>query len=211
MSRTLLVATSNPGKLREFERALARAGWSAVGLDALPAAAAELPEPEETGETFAANARLKAEAYSRRTDLPTLADDSGLEVDALGGAPGVRSARWGGPGLDDAGRNRALLDALRDVADPAARTARFRCALALARAGRTLGVFEGAVEGRIAFEERGTRGFGYDPLFHHPPFAATFGEVDPDRKRAVSHRGRALDALLAALDALLGRGDSAAG
>jgi XTP/dITP diphosphohydrolase len=141
---------------------------------------------------------LKAEQYSLLCDLPVLADDSGLEVDALGGAPGVRSARYGGPGLDSAGRNRKLLQALRGVAE-AERTARFRCVLALARAGRTLATFEGVVEGRILDEPRGENGFGYDPLFFHPPSGCTTAELSTARKRLISHRGKAIEAFLEAL------------
>jgi XTP/dITP diphosphohydrolase len=193
--KRLVVATRNAGKLREVAAALAAAGIEAVGLAALGDAAGAV---EETGASFEANARLKAEAASRHTDLPVLADDSGLEVDALGGEPGVRSARWGGAGCDDAGRNRRLLEALRGV--PAERrAARFRCVLAVARHGATLAVFEGTVEGRISTEPRGSGGFGYDPVFCHPPSGKTFGELTAAEKGRCSHRGRALAALVAAL------------
>ena len=190
----LLVATANEGKLREVEGALARAGVEVVGLSALSD-----PTPvEETGATFLENAKLKAEVYSRRTDLPVLADDSGLEVDALEGRPGVLSARFGGPHLSDAARCKAVLKGLVDVPD-ADRTARFQCVLAVARGGRTLATFEGTVEGRILRELRGKNGFGYDPIFLHPESGRTFAEMAPEEKDAVSHRGRALAALARAL------------
>ncbi|MCP3978255.1 MAG: RdgB/HAM1 family non-canonical purine NTP pyrophosphatase [bacterium] len=194
--KRLLVATGNPGKVREFARALIPEGIEVLGLDSLKEAVAE---PEETGLTFEANAMLKAEYYSLHTDKPALADDSGLEVDALDKAPGVKSARYGGPGLDDDGRNRAVLEAISDIADPARRSARFRCVLALAAAGRTIATFDGVVEGRLIEEPRGPNGFGYDPLFFHEPSGCTFGELDPAAKQAVSHRGQAIRALLEAL------------
>ncbi len=192
--KPLLVATKNPGKVREFAEALAVEGFEVCGMERLE----DATEVEETGATFEANARLKAEGYSARTDLPVVADDSGLEVDALGGAPGVQSARYGGPGLDDTGRNRKLIDALRDV-PPARRTARFRCALALARAGKTLAVFEGVIEGHILDAPRGDNGFGYDPLFFHPESGCTTAELTTAAKQRVSHRGQAIAALLDAL------------
>jgi len=195
--KRLLVATMNPGKVREFAGALIPAGLEVVGLDSL-ADGAEVPE---TGNTFEANARLKAEGYSLRTDLPVLADDSGLEVDALGGEPGVYSARYGGDDLDDDGRNRLVLAKLAATRDPESRTARFRCVLALARAGQTLATFNGVIEGQILEEPRGKNGFGYDPLFFHPPSGCTTAELNPEQKHRVSHRGQAIDAFLAALRA----------
>ena len=191
----LLVATLNPGKIREFAHALTAEGIEVVGLDSL----GKIDPVEETGETFEANARLKAEANSRYTELPVLADDSGIEVDALGGAPGVQSARFGGPGLDDDGRNRLLVEELSSVTDPARRTGRFRCVLALAREGQTVATFEGVVEGRILGELRGTNGFGYDPLFFHPRSGCTTAELSPTAKQAISHRGEAIAALLQAI------------
>jgi XTP/dITP diphosphohydrolase len=186
----LLVATANEGKLREFDAALARLGIEVVGLEILPDATAV----EETGATFLENARLKAEGFSRRTDLPVVADDSGLEVDALEGRPGILSARFGGPHLSDAARCKAVLKGLVDVPDPQ-RTARFQCVLAVARGGRTLATFAGTVEGRILRELRGKSGFGYDPIFFYPEAARTFAEMAPEEKGAVSHRARALGAL----------------
>ena len=195
MIRRLLVATLNPGKVREFAAALIPAGIEVQGLDSIE----HPPRIEETGATFEANARLKAEGYSRHTEWPVLADDSGLEVDALGGAPGVWSARYGGGGLDDAARNRKLLEALAGVA-PDQRGARFRCALAVAWSGETLATFEGVVEGRILDEPRGHNGFGYDPLFFHPESGCTTAELATDAKQRISHRGQAIAALLAALE-----------
>jgi XTP/dITP diphosphohydrolase len=191
----LLVATMNPGKIRELARALDSTGIEVLGLDHL----GNVPDVEETGETFEENARLKAEAYSRLTDLPVLADDSGIEVDALGGAPGVHSARWGGPELDDPGRCRLLLKKISGVEDPERRTARFRCVLALARGGETLATFEGVVEGRILTEPRGENGFGYDPVFFHPPSGCTTAQLSTEEKQRISHRGRAIEAFLKAL------------
>lgn len=193
--RRLLVASLNPDKVRELGEALAPAGLEIRGLEVLE----DPSEVEETGASFEENARLKAEGYSARTDMTVLADDSGLEVDALGGAPGVRSARYGGPGLDDVARNRLLLEALRDVPE-GRRTARFRCVLALARQGRTLASFHGVAEGTILDAPRGAGGFGYDPLFFHPPSGCTFAELSPEEKRRVSHRGQAIAALLDALE-----------
>lgn len=192
----VLVATTNPGKLKEFAEALAAEGIDVKGLDSL----ADRTEVAETESTFEANARLKAEGYSRRTEWVVLAEDSGLEVDAIAGAPGVHSARYGGPSLDDAGRNRKLLDDLRDVREPD-RTARFRCALAVAHRGRTLALFAGAVEGRITRQLLGAHGFGYDPLFFHPPSGCTTGELTTEQKRRVSHRGQAIAAFVRALRA----------
>ncbi len=195
MTRRLLVATLNPGKVREFAAALIPAGIEVHGLDSIE----RPPRIEETGATFEANARLKAEGYSLHTELPVLADDSGLEVDALGGAPGVLSARYGGERLDDAARNRKVLEVLVGVA-PQQRGARFRCVLAVARSGETLATFEGVVEGRILDEPRGHNGFGYDPLFFHPESGCTTAELTTDAKQRISHRGQAIAALLAALE-----------
>ena len=183
----LVVATGNAGKIAEFEAALGPAGYTVLGLAAL----SDDAPVEETGATFEANARLKAERYSLCTPHRVLADDSGLEVDALGGVPGVLSARYGGPDLTDAGRCSRLLEAMAGVPD-AKRTARFRCVLALAEAGRTLAIFEGAVEGTILKQPRGGRGFGYDPIFFHAPSGKVFGELSRAEKQAVSHRGVAL-------------------
>jgi XTP/dITP diphosphohydrolase len=187
----LWCVTGNPGKLREFR--LAAAG-RAVEFDILPDFRA-LPPCREDGATFEENAILKARHYGPHVPGGGLlfADDSGLEVDALGGAPGVHSARFAGPDATDPANNRLLLEKLRGVEN---RTARFVCVIALVEGERLLGAFRGAVEGRILEEERGTGGFGYDPLFYYPPFGCTFGEVSAERKFTVSHRGQALRKLL---------------
>jgi len=191
---TLVVATGNPGKIAELTAALAPSGITVLGLDALDDAT---PIPE-TGATFEDNARSKAEGYSVRTTHLVVADDSGLEVDALEGAPGVLSARYGSPTLSDPARCKAILKALTDTPD-AERTARFRCVLALARRGLTLATFDGVVEGTILRELRGKNGFGYDPIFFHPPSGRAFGELSREEKERVSHRGQAIGTLLAAI------------
>lgn len=191
---TLVVATGNPGKIAELTAALAPSGIMVLGLDALDDAT---PIPE-TGTTFEENARSKAEGYSVRTTHLVVADDSGLEVDALEGAPGVLSARYGSPTLSDPARCKAILKALTDTPD-AERTARFRCVLALARRGLTLATFDGVVEGTILRELRGKNGFGYDPIFFHPPSGRAFGELSREEKERVSHRGQAIGKLLAAI------------
>jgi XTP/dITP diphosphohydrolase len=155
--------------------------------------------PPEGESSYADNALAKARAAARAAGLLALADDSGLEVDALGGAPGVRSARYGGPGLDDAGRCRALLAALAGVPE-SRRTARFRCAVALAEPGGREAVVEGAAEGIILTAPRGRGGFGYDPVFLYPPLGATFAEIPEAEKHAVSHRGRAVARARAVLE-----------
>lgn len=197
--RELVVATRNAGKLREIRELTAGRPLVWRGLDEF----AGLADVEETGATFAENARLKALHYAAATSLPALADDSGLEVDALGGAPGVRSARYAGAPRDDTANNRKLIAALAGV-PPARRTARFRCALALADKGVVLLEAEGAFEGLIVDEPRGTNGFGYDPHFLVPALGRTAAELPPAEKNARSHRGQALRALLARLDELPG-------
>jgi XTP/dITP diphosphohydrolase len=197
----LYVASSNAGKLRDFAVAAEVFGVEMAVLPALE----EIPAPEEDGATFDANARLKAEAYSRaRPGLLVLADDSGLEVDALGGAPGVRSARYAedagfaaaaGDPVDDR-NNLYLLEQLHERGSKQPWTARYRCALALARDGITVLTADGSVEGQIAAEPRGTGGFGYDPLFRLPELGKTMAEIDLETKQRLSHRGRALAALL---------------
>ena len=157
--------------------------------------------PEETADTYAGNALIKARVALTLTGCRTLADDSGLEVDALGGAPGVRSARYGGPGLDDDGRVRLLLDALRTV-PPTRRTARFRCVIALVEPGGREQLVEGTVEGRIAEVPRGTGGFGYDPVFVYPSWGRTLAELTEEEKAVISHRSRAVAAARRLLGAL---------
>ena len=185
--KIIILATGNPGKVRECAAVLTPAGFTVFGLDAL----ADTTPVEETGATFEANARLKADSYSLRTPYPVLADDSGLEVDALGGEPGVLSARYGGPDLTDPERCTAVLEALARVSDDK-RTARFRCVLAIAEGGRTIATFDGVVEGTILRAPRGANGFGYDPIFFHPPSGRAFAELTRAEKERVSHRGEAL-------------------
>jgi len=187
----VVVATGNAGKLAECAAFLAPAGCEVLDLSAIPGAA----PVGETGSTFEENARLKAEGYSRLTPHLVLADDSGLEVDALGGAPGVQSARYGGPDLTDPERCTLLLSEMSSVPE-AERTARFRCVLAIARAGKTLATFDGAVDGIILRAPRGGNGFGYDPVFFHPPSGRAFAELSRAEKQAVSHRGHALRKLV---------------
>jgi XTP/dITP diphosphohydrolase len=182
-------ATGNPGKLREF-----RLAGELLGIDVTPLSDLKsIPAPEENGATFEENARLKAEYYSKFAPGPLFADDSGLEVDALGGEPGVYSARYAGPHATDEANNRLLLERLGEQTN---RAGRFVCVIALAEAGETKHTFRGEVEGEILREARGPGGFGYDPLFYYSPFGCSFGEVDGPKKFDVSHRGKALRALL---------------
>jgi XTP/dITP diphosphohydrolase len=185
----LYCATGNPGKLREFRMA---AGEAALEIELVPDFRS-LPPPVEDGATFEENAVKKALHYGRYVEGLLFADDSGLEVDSLGGAPGVYSARYSGPHATDEANNRLLLANLRGVAG---RRARFVCAIALVERGTVRGVYHGSVEGRIIDEERGPHGFGYDPLFFHEPFGCTFGEASDEQKFAVSHRGQALRAMV---------------
>ena len=180
----LFCATTNPGKLREFQLALE----DAFQLETLPSLAS-IAAPEETGQTFEENAILKARYYSKYCDGYLFVDDSGLEVDALGGAPGVYSARFAGLGASDAANNKLLLEKMRGVPD---RTARFVCVVALAKAGQLTGTFRAEVEGRLLEAPKGASGFGYDPLFFYPPFGSSFGEAPLGRKMEVSHRAKAL-------------------
>ncbi len=187
----LFCATSNPGKAREF----ALAAGERIVIEPLPNFRAIAPCVED-GATFAENAIIKARHYGAHASGLLFADDSGLQVDALDGAPGVFSARFSGPGATDESNNRLLLEKLRSVED---RRARFVCAIALVNNGQLAGVYTGSVEGVILDAPRGAGGFGYDPLFYYPPFGCTFGEVEGERKFAVSHRGQALRAMLQAL------------
>jgi XTP/dITP diphosphohydrolase len=184
----LFLATRNPGKAEELHDMLAPHGFEVVG----PERMRRLSAPVEDGATFRANAIKKALHYSRLVDMPVLADDSGLEVDALEGRPGVRSARLGGPSASDADRVRLILSQLEGVSW-SDRTARFRCVIAVAWNDEVLGEFHGAVEGRIAFEPAGAAGFGYDPIFYYEPMGMTFSEMTPEEKHGVSHRGQALE------------------
>jgi XTP/dITP diphosphohydrolase len=185
IERRLLLATGNPGKVREIRRSLK--GLEIVGLeDVLPGV-----KHAERGRTFDENARAKSLSYSRRWTGPILAEDSGLEVDVLGGEPGVRSARFAGPRPSDEKNIRKLLRLL-DGVPAKARKARFICVMVLAEQGRVVAVFRGQVRGRIASAPRGRSGFGYDPVFYYPPLRKTFAELPARVKNEVSHRGRAL-------------------
>ncbi len=165
------------------------ADWEVIDLTAHP----EIPSPEETGETFEENAAIKALAAAERFDGMVLSDDSGLEVDALDHAPGVRSARYAGENATDADNRARLLKELEGAgARGKARTARFRCVMVLAEAGKVLGTFEGAVEGIIVNQEKGSGGFGYDPLFVPEGYCETFGQLPAEVKNQLSHRARAL-------------------
>lgn len=197
----LLIATSNPGKVREFREMLGGERFCWTDLSSLPPGA----PVEETGRTFLANASLKASAYAVRYSMWTIADDSGLEVDALAGAPGVLSARWAeqnNAGAGDAANNALLLRQLADVADDR-RSARFVCVLALADpAGRIVVTASDSVAGRIIRAPRGSNGFGYDPLFLVDALGKTTAELTPQQKHAISHRGRALRRMRSLIDAL---------
>lgn len=186
----LFCATGNPGKLREFRMA---AGYppAPIDIELLPNFR-QIPPCIEDGITFEENAIRKAEHYGPNANGLLFADDSGLEVDALGGAPGVYSARFAGPNATDAENNHLLLERLRGVTN---RDARFVCVIALAEGNRVHQLFRGVVEGSIAHEPQGSDGFGYDPLFYYAPFGCTFGEAAAERKFAVSHRGQALRAM----------------
>jgi len=177
-------ATTNPGKLREF-----RVAAPDFDLRPLPVS---IPAPEEHGVTFEENACEKALVYGAHVNGYLFADDSGLEVDALAGAPGVHSARFAGPDATDEDNNALLIEKLRGVDD---RNARFVCVIALARDGKVARTFRGAVEGQILDSPRGPNGFGYDPLFYYEPFGGTFGEVSIEQKMRVSHRAQALAAM----------------
>jgi XTP/dITP diphosphohydrolase len=185
---TLVIATTNPGKLREITAILDGVPVDVRTLADFP----PIAEPEETGATFAANARLKALYYAGITGLPCAADDSGIEIAALDNAPGVHSARW--EGHDYAVKFARIRERLQ-AQGLATSAARFVCRVALADRGRVIFESEGIIDGEIAPEPRGTHGFGYDPIFFYPPFKRTLGEVPRDEKAAVSHRGQAFAAL----------------
>ncbi|MEZ5773170.1 MAG: RdgB/HAM1 family non-canonical purine NTP pyrophosphatase [Hyphomicrobiaceae bacterium] len=192
----LVVASHNQGKVREIAELLAP-----LGLDVVSAGALGLAEPDETEPTFAGNARLKAEAATMASGFAALADDSGLEVAALGGAPGIYSARWAGPGKDFASAMARVEEELqaKGATAPADRRANFTCALALARPAGASEVFEGRVFGHLVWPPRGSNGFGYDPVFVPDGHDITFGEMAPERKHAMSHRAAAFRLLLEAL------------
>lgn len=191
MTERLVIGTNNPGKLREFRELLDGCGFELVtpgdlGVDF---------GPDETGTTFDENARIKAVAAMEATGLLALADDSGLEVDHLGGRPGIFSARYAGgdrtdPALTDEDRVQIVLREMRGVPDEQ-RAARFRCVIAIAAPDGSVQTVDGVFEGRLAHETRGTNGFGYDPIFIVPELGVTSAELPPDEKNAMSHRGQA--------------------
>lgn len=184
----ILVCSTNAGKIRDFQLAASQAG---VAIEALPGLR-DIAPPEETGSTFEENAVLKAIYYSHFTPGLVLADDSGLVVDGLGGEPGVYSARYAGPDATDEQNNALLLEKLKHVIN---RHARFVCAIALAQSAALITTVEGSVSGEIADEPKGNEGFGYDPLFLYRPLERTFGQLAPEEKFAISHRGNAARAL----------------
>jgi XTP/dITP diphosphohydrolase len=186
----LVVASRNAGKLRELGELFAP-----FGITCVSAASLDLPEPAETGETFEANALLKARAAAAASKLIAIADDSGLEVEALGGQPGIHSARWGGPERDF-GKAMARVHAELKATGGAYTRANFTCALSLAAPAGEDAVFTGKVFGSIVWPARGGRGFGYDPIFVPDGHHETFGEMDPELKNALSHRMRAFELLM---------------
>ncbi len=193
--RTIVLATGNPGKVREMADLLAPLGWRI-----LPQSELNVPEAEETGLSFVENAILKARNACRHTGLPAIADDSGLEVDALHGAPGIRSSRYAGPEADDLANVEKLLDALAQVPETA-RNARFQCLMVYMRHAEdpTPLICQGTWEGRILSFPRGSGGFGYDPVFYIAERGCTSAELPPELKNRLSHRGQALRKLLEAL------------
>ena len=194
----IVVASHNAGKVAEISGILSGSGIELAGLSDFP----PYSEPEENGETFLKNAMIKARAAHEATGLPALADDSGIEVDALGGAPGIHSARYGGEGLADGARFMKLLEELAGTPDEE-RTARFRCIMVIYPAPGSDGdalVAEGVLEGRIAREPAGENGFGYDPVFYVPGAGKTAAEMEPTEKNRVSHRYRALVEMRAMLE-----------
>jgi XTP/dITP diphosphohydrolase len=195
---TVLIATTNQGKLREARAVLADLPVTIATLADHPS----LPQPVEDAPTFEGNAKIKALHYARLTTCWTLADDSGLEVDALGGEPGVHSARYAGAGCDDLANNAKLIRALAGV-ESKQRTARFRCAVALADGEAIVATASGSVEGVIVDDPRGSGGFGYDPHFFVPEFDMTTAEMPPELKNRISHRGRALRGIRPAIERLL--------
>lgn len=196
MTQQLIIATHNPGKVREFDALL-----SPLGYQVTSAAALGLAEPEETGDTFEANAELKAVAAALAAKTPALADDSGLVVPALEGAPGIYSARWAGPTKNFDIAMTRIADELRAKGlEPTGTPAYFVCALSYADATGTARTVRGEVHGTLVFPARGSNGFGYDPIFIAQGRNDTFGEMDGDEKHAISHRANAFEALLALLE-----------
>lgn len=195
--RTIVLATRNPGKARELRTLLAGLPVDVRLLDDFP----DMPILPESGETFESNASTKAATVVRLTGCAALADDSGIEIDALGGAPGVHSATFLGPAATDADRNAWVLDRLRGIPQEL-RTARYRAVVAVATPDGTVRTFEGACEGHIADGPRGHEGFGYDPIFVIPIYGQTMAELPPEIKNRISHRARALEAARPYLESL---------
>lgn len=197
----IVVASHNPGKVREIADLL-----RPLGIEAVSAGELDLPEPEETETTFEGNARLKAEAAAEASGLAALSDDSGLCIDALGGAPGIFSARWAGPTKDFKIAMQKVEHELRDryALSPDQRKAHFVCALCLAMPGQESKVYRGEVHGLMVWPPRGEKGFGYDPVFQPDGHDITFGEMDPDAKHAMSHRARAFAQLVDELKDAIG-------
>ncbi|HEY3637885.1 MAG TPA: RdgB/HAM1 family non-canonical purine NTP pyrophosphatase [Rhizomicrobium sp.] len=196
LPRRFVLATHNPGKLREIAELLAP-----LGLELKSAGELGIQEPEETGTSFAENAILKARVSAEACGLPAIADDSGLVVSALDGAPGIYSARWAGPDKDFTAAMARVEHEL-DERRATDHSAKFVCALAVARPGHETLVFEGEVHGRLTFPPRGKKGFGYDPIFVADGMDQTFGEIEPSRKHAISHRARAFAKLKTWLERL---------
>ena len=195
---TILIATTNRGKLRELKAILAGLPVHLTMLEDYP----DLPKPIEDASTFDGNAKRKALHYAALTGCWTLADDSGLEIDALGGEPGVHSARYAGPACDAAANNARLIQKLSDM-PPGRRKARFRCVIALASPEEVLATASGILNGIIVDEARGAGGFGYDPHFFVPEYGMTTAEMSPEQKNRISHRGQALRAIRPAIERLL--------
>lgn len=191
---TLVIASHNEGKVREIRALLAP-----YGIEPVSAASLDIPEPEETGTTFAANAELKALFSADLSGLPALADDSGLCVEALGGEPGIFSARWAGEERDFGMAMRLVEENLARADEKLGRDAHFACALSLAWPDGHIETFEGRVDGHLVWPPRGAKGFGYDPIFQPHGHEQTFGEMEPEAKHAMSHRARAFARLVAAL------------
>lgn len=192
-SGKIIIASHNQGKVHEIGDLL-----RPLGLEVISAGELGLDEPEETGSTYIANAELKAHAAAKAANLPALADDSGLSVNALAGAPGIYSARWAGPDKDFSIAMKRVADALL-MTSSTDRSAEFVCALSLAWPDGEITSFEGRVSGQIIWPPRGDRGFGYDPIFVPDGHQISFGEMDPDKKHAMSHRARAFEQLVSLL------------
>jgi XTP/dITP diphosphohydrolase len=195
---TLVIATGNPGKFNEIAALLQGLSVLLVPLDRV----GQIEVPPESGESFQENACRKAESVARACGQFALADDSGLEIDALGGRPGVLSSRFGGSQVTDADRNALILEMLRDI-PPEARTARFRCVVAIADPRGEVRVAEGVCEGRITLASRGSYGFGYDPIFEIQFLGKTFAEIPPEAKNRLSHRAQAMAGARTILEGIL--------